>query len=140
MYFQNSLPVCLWAISHVLHEYIFTKRIKKFKDREHPRFSYHSPNQLTVPPSKFGLFIYFFASHLSFYEIVFEYVCTHIHMYIHMYIHTHIHTYTCDSNLLFKRHEYNHAMPLFGDMFSSHLQCPGTLSTYRFISFSIMLS
>lgn len=96
MYFQNSLPVCLWAISHVLHEYIFTKRVKKFKDREHPRFSYHSPNQLTVPPSKFGLFIYCFASHLSFYEIVclnmcaHIYICTSICIYIHTFIHTHV--------------------------------------------------
>ena len=95
MYFQNSLPVCLWAISHVLHEYIFTKRIKKFKDREHPRCSYHSPNQLTVPPSKFGLF--FFLLLLIYLSMKFclnmcthIYICTSICIYIHTFIHTHV--------------------------------------------------
>ena len=80
--------------------------------------------------------VYFFGfSSIFLWNCVFEYVHTHIHMYIHICLHTHILTYTCDSYLLIKRHEYNHAMPLFGDIFSSHLQCPGTLSTYRFISF-----
>ena len=80
--------------------------------------------------------VYFFGfSSIFLWNCVFEYVHTHIHMYIHICLHTHILTYTCASYLLTKRLEYNPAMPLFGDIFSSHLQCPGTLSTYRFISF-----